>query len=161
MMMSGYYTGHPATADEVGAAECYKAALVFAAAPAHQPVAPPWAQAIHQQLVHLRDDLAGVRADIVGVRNDITVMRNEQPILLANGCAVRHEPLYNPTVPGWVLLAAPHPTTRDQLLTFTREFLRADLFLILTMMLHRGAMHGICGCAGPATFTPKCECCNA
>jgi hypothetical protein len=66
MMMSGYYTGHPATADEVGAAECYKAALVFAAAPAHQPVAPPWAQAIHQQLVHLRDDLAGVRADIVG-----------------------------------------------------------------------------------------------
>jgi len=122
---SGVFPGHPATAQEVGLAECYKAALVFAAVPpALVPVAPPWVQALQ---VGMNAQFANVNAQLAQITNDIAAMRHEQPILLANSQAGNHEPLYDPTVPGWVLLAPPHPTTRDQLKSFTREFLKEKL----------------------------------
>lgn len=119
-----------ATADEVGIAECYKAALVFSAmAPNQVPAAPPWVQALQAMM---DQQFANINQQLANMANEITAIRNEQPILLTNSTAGNSEPLFNPTVPGWVLLAPPNPTTRDQLLTFTREFLA-----ILTMV------HGI------------------
>jgi hypothetical protein len=162
---SGNFPGHPATAHEVGIAECYKAALVFsAAAPGQIPAAPPWVQALqanmNQQFANVNQQFANVNQQLANIANDIAAMRNEQPILLANSQAGNREPLYNPTIPGWVLLAPPHPTTRDELFVFTREFLSESLSSILTM-IHRGAMHCICWRAGPPTFTSKYPSCYA
>jgi hypothetical protein len=123
---SGNFPGHPATAHEVGIAECYKAALVFSATdPAQVPAAPLWVQALQ---ANMNQQFANINLQLANIANDIAAMRNEQPILLANSQAGNREPLFNPTVPGWVLLAPPHPTTRDQLFVFTREFLAESLY---------------------------------
>ncbi len=82
--------------------------------------APPWVQALQ---ANMNQQFANVNLQLVKIANDIAAIRAEQPILLANSQAGNHGPLYDPTLPGWVLLGFPHPTTRDELVTFTRESL--------------------------------------
>jgi len=67
-----------------------------------------------QTLQQLKNDMEAMRADFAEFRSDL-------PIMLANSQAGNSGPLYNPTVPGWVLLTAPNPTTRDELRVFTSE----------------------------------------
>ena len=125
--LSGTSAGHPATAHEVGLAESYKAALVYSAgaagAQAGAPpaaVAPPWLQAVQ---ANIDQQFANLNIELANLRNDLETMRNEHPILLANSQAGTHGPLFDPALPGWALLAAPNPTTRDELFMFSREFL--------------------------------------
>ncbi|KAF8529715.1 hypothetical protein BU17DRAFT_79801 [Hysterangium stoloniferum] len=117
----GNISQNPATNQEVGLAEVYKTALIFQCAPG--PVEPPWLQAfqanIQQNFQQIAHNLAAIRDDIAAIRNDIALLRQEQPILLANSQAGTKGPLYNPVQNGWVLLAAPNPVTKDELLTFT------------------------------------------
>ena len=148
--MSGAFSGHPATAHEVGLAESYKAALVYSAGAAlpaggapPAAVAPPWLQAFqaninqqfNQQFANINQQFANVNLQLVNITNDITAMRNEHPILLVNSQAGTHGPLFDPTLPGWALLAAPNPTTRDELLMFTREFLWLEFMLYSLILL--------------------------
>ena len=61
--------------------------------------------------------------DVAAIRNDLTTFQQEQPILLANSRAGNREPLYDPRLAGqWVLLAAPNPTSRDDLMSFTHPW---------------------------------------
>ena len=110
--ISGNTHPNPATDHEVGLAEAYKTALVFACAPG--PAAPPW-------LANLQVQVNQIAADVAAIRNDIAQSRREQPILLANSQAGTRGRLYDPTANGWVLLVAPNPATRDELMKFTRE----------------------------------------
>ena len=140
-----------ATEDEIGRAEAYKAAVIFNVAPV---AAPAWLQAIQaniaqqiqQSLQPVINDIAAIRNDITAIRNDITAIRNnftairndittlnqELPIFLANSQAGLREPLYDPRQTGqWVLLAAPNPTTKTELMSFTGKFVfNTNLYLI-------------------------------
>ena len=121
----------PATAQEVGNAEAYKIALVNALAPppaaplpaAPPPAIPPWAQALQVQLNAVQATVNAVQATVNNMNIRFVVTQAEQPILLANSQAGTQGPLYDPTAPAnWLRLAAPNPTTRDELLSFTREY---------------------------------------
>jgi len=104
-----------ATAEEVGQAEAYKAALTFAVAPA---AAPAWVQALQAHIDNQFDALN------IRIATEIQQLRVEQSILSENSRAGNFGPLYDPTVLGqWVLLAAPNPTCRSDLLTFDREWI--------------------------------------
>jgi hypothetical protein len=62
--------------------------------------------------------------DVAAIRNDLTTFQQEQPILLANSQAGNRELLYDPRLAGqWALLAAPNPTTRDDLMSFTGKLI--------------------------------------
>ncbi|KAF8528103.1 hypothetical protein BU17DRAFT_81333 [Hysterangium stoloniferum] len=113
---SGNVVQNPATDQEVGLAEVYKNALIFQCAPGS--VGPPWLQAFQLQI---QQNFQQIVHDIAGIRNDIALLRQEQPILLANSQAGTKGLLYNPVQNGWVLLAAPNPANRDELLTFTQH----------------------------------------
>ena len=114
----------PATDQEVGLAEAYKAGVV-GPLPTAAPVAPAWLQAfqanIDQQFNNFNQQLANVAQQLNVIANELVAMRGEQPILLANSTAGPGEPLYNPNMPGeWVPLLA--PSSRDELRSYTREW---------------------------------------
>ena len=128
---------HPATEDEIGRAEAYKAAVIFNIIPG---AAPAWLQVLQanlaQQFQHLlqplTNDIAAIHNDIASIRNDIAILKQEQPILLANSRAGFREPLYDPRqAEQWILLAAPNPTTKAELMSFTGKFVsNTNLYLI-------------------------------
>ena len=113
--MLGNPNGIAATTDEVGQAMSYKAGLSFAVEPpAGAPAgAPDWVQALYVYLDNRFN----------ATQNNIAQLCDEQLVLLANSQAGNGLPLYDPTLPGqWALLAAPNPTTRDDLMAFDREW---------------------------------------
>ena len=64
----------------------------------------------------------GLYAYLDAAKNDIARLRGEHMILLANSQAGHGSPLYDPTFPAqWTLLAAPNPTSRNDLMAFDRK----------------------------------------
>ena len=106
--------GHRATDEEVGQAIAYEAGLSFATLPPEGGplAAPAWVQGLFGYLNNRFDT----------IDNSIRGVQGEFTILLANSHAALDAPLYDPTRPGeWVFLAAPNPTSRDNLMTFDCE----------------------------------------
>ncbi|KAI9508545.1 hypothetical protein F5148DRAFT_1283922 [Russula earlei] len=117
-------TAYPGAASnaEIGAAEVYKAAIVFSHRP-DENVAPVWLANLHAmvqnintevgnmnaRLAVIQNDVAVIKNDVAVVRNDVAFLRRhaeEMHILLANSRAGPHEPPITPLSPNECIASA-------------------------------------------------------
>jgi hypothetical protein len=171
-LIDSWVAGHPNNAVdlEIGAAEAYRAAVIFSYNPGGN-VVPPWLANLNANVQQIAADVNQVRADhcrlkfiwppaadVQQIRGDIAHLRqrsDELPIMLANSQVGPRGHLFNPTAiaNGWApLLVAPNPTSRDELLSFTCKLDSTSSTWMLSISYHNclhfiysPAMYCLCG----------------
>lgn len=63
--------------------------------------------------------LLAINQEVQHIANKLALFEQQRPIMLANSQASNHDALFDPTQIGRIYLAAPNPTTRNELHTFT------------------------------------------
>lgn len=80
--------------------------------------------------IHTIDgELDGVKQQVGETARQLHVLLARRPVLLTNSNAGIHERLLDPRGPtAWQILAAPNPTSREDLANFTRMFHHLPIF---------------------------------